>query len=351
MSTNLAAYAELKANVEALTAEVSRLKAAQPNLAHFASEIGKHLVKFETDVTSNFTDKFAGRLFGAIDAWTSRLEQVEETQAKLEKVLNEYATTYDSMLTTHRTAISRMLKTHESSIQTSLNDNEQKFSEPQKKISELAQLLKSYNSAAVDLYNSSLLLVSENEKTLTKVDAVVDKFNEVSTGTLEQIAETAQESIKQTTAAAQRQVEKVVEDTQRHVEGTRKRYLKVLGSLDNRILEHPMIFIMSMSFVLAAVVGVMGVYAGKWSVERHAQQMVDEAIASAMQTVEAKVQQISEQTKSLDMTFQDAQMWDALTDHMSYEQKMAYIKQAQQQAQQQGRKLNLPKAMQEQARK
>src|SRR5437763_4893592 len=110
MSANLSAYAELKTGLEAVIADVAKLKATQPNLEYFAQQIGGHFVKFEADVTSNFTDKFAGNLFRATDAWNTRVANIEEPLGKLEEALDAQVSKYDEMLNVHHARTAKMLK-------------------------------------------------------------------------------------------------------------------------------------------------------------------------------------------------------------------------------------------------
>jgi hypothetical protein len=97
--------------------------------------------------------------------------------------------------------------------------------------------------------------------------------------------------------------------------------------------------------------GFLGVYFGRLGEARHTQQLIDNSVAALTENVEERMKRIDEQIKSLSTTFEDAQYWEALTGNLTYDQKMALIKQAQQQAQQQaqrmGRKLGLPKSMQD----
>jgi hypothetical protein len=174
MSANLSAYAELKTGLDAVIADVAKLKATQPNLEYFAQQIGGHFVKFEADVTSNFTDKFAGNLFRATDAWNTRVADIEETLATLEKMIEASAAKYDDMLGAHHARTAKMLKAQEKFIADTIAGYEQKLAEQRAKINELLKILSSYDKQFVDLYNSSLHLIKSNETTLSKVDAVVD---------------------------------------------------------------------------------------------------------------------------------------------------------------------------------
>jgi hypothetical protein len=53
-----------------------------------------------------------------------------------------------------------------------------------------------------------IALVASNDKTLAKVDAVVERIDKVSSGTLMDITTTAQQTIEQTRTAAQREINK-----------------------------------------------------------------------------------------------------------------------------------------------
>jgi chromosome segregation ATPase len=182
MSANLTVVADIKAEVAALSAVVRELKATQPNLTHFAGEIGTHLIKFETGVTRSFTDQFAGNFFRATEATTPRVVNLEETQAKLETALSKHVKTYDEMLETHRKKVAKMLETHEKSISALLASNDKKLTDQQTTINRLLKELTSYDKHFVDLHNSALSLVESNNETTAQVDTAVNKYNEISTG-------------------------------------------------------------------------------------------------------------------------------------------------------------------------
>jgi vacuolar-type H+-ATPase subunit I/STV1 len=352
MSANLTVVADIKAEVAALSAAVRELKATQPNMAHFASEIGTHLIKFETGVTRSFTDQFAGNFFRATEAMTARVVNLEETQAKIETALSKHVKTYDEMLETHHKKVAKMLENHEKSISGLLASNDKKLTEQQAAVSQVLKILAAYDKQFVTLYNGSVSLVESNEQTVAKIDAAVEKFDQISTGHLEEVAKKAEETIRLTSATAKREMTELSDETQTQIEGTRKHYLKTLSGLDNKVLEHPILFVLGMILVVAVAFGCLGVWAGRIGEARHTQQLINNAVDSAMQKVEERMQRIDEQTKTLGLTFEEAQYWETLTANMNYDQKMAYIKAAQEEAQRHGRKLDLPKAMQqEKARK
>lgn len=346
MSANLTAIADLQADITALSAEIGELRATQPNLASFANEIGTHLIKFETGVTRSFTDQFAGNFFRATEAMTTRVVNLEEKQTRLEEMLGDHVKKYDEMLEAREKRVAKLLEDHEKSIKKLLASNDRKLTEQQAAVSHVLEVIASYDEQFVNLYNGSLSLMKSNEQTIVKVGAAVEKFHQISTGHLEEVAKKAEETITRTIATGEREMKKLSAETRMQIEGTRKHYLKVLSGFDNRVLEHPLLFVSGMMLAVAVAFGVVGVYAGRWGEARHTQQMIDNAVDSAMQKVEERMQRIDEQAKTLGLTFEEAQYWEALTSNMNYDQKMAYIKQAQAEAQRQGRKLGLPKSMQ-----
>jgi hypothetical protein len=347
MSTNLTALADLQADLAALSAEVQELRATQPNLAHFADELGAHLVRFEASVTSTFTDKFAGNLFRATEAWTGRLMNVEDTQTRLEGKLDDHLTKYVEMIEAHRKKVAKMLEGHEKSVKALLDGNGEQLAAQQAVINRLHTYLAGFDKHFVDLHNSAVALADSSEQTIDRVDAAVEKFEAISTGTLEEVAKRAKETISLASSTAKLEMEKIVADNKMHTEATRKHYRRVLSGFDNKFAEHPLLVMSCFVFIIALASGLIGVWAGRIGQAQHTQKLVDDAVDSAAQKVEERMQRIEEQTKSLSTTFEYAQYWEALTDNMSYDQKMAYIKLAQQQAQRQGRKLGLPKSMQE----
>jgi vacuolar-type H+-ATPase subunit H len=223
--------ADLQADVAALASEIAQLKATQPNLSHFAGEIGTHLVKFETDVTRNFTDKFAGNFFRATDGITTRVVNLEETQARLEKMFGAHVKQYDEMLEAHRQKVAKMLEEHETSMQNLLAGNDQKLTAQQATVSHVLKVVAGYDKQFVNLYNGSLSLVEANEQTVAKVEAAAARFDRISTGSLEEVAKKAAETITLTSAIAEREMEKLSAETRMQIEGTRKHYLKVLRGL------------------------------------------------------------------------------------------------------------------------
>jgi hypothetical protein len=73
--------------------------------------------------------------------------------------------------------------------------------------------------------------------------------------------------------------------------------------------------------------------------------MINESVAKAQDTinqrVDEKIDTLKEISDRLNTMVEDAQYWDVLTANMTYDQKMAYIKLAQAEAQRQGRTLRV----------
>ncbi len=334
MSSNMQHLADLRADVAALTSEVGQLKATQPNLDRFAGEIGAHLVRFETDVTRNFTDKFAGSFFRATEAMTVRVVNLEDRQAKLEELLNGSIKKYDEMLAEHRQEIAKLHKAHVGAIQKLLDDNGEQLKKQQGTVARLVKIMQSYDAQFVTLMNACGDLQQSSLQLVTKVDAAVGRFDQISTGTLKEVATEAQLSIKQ-----------LHDDAQRNIVRTRTRFNKVMCGFDSKLSEFPVLLLLTFVAMLSFSFGLLGQIGGRLIVKHNAQEMINESVAKAGETinqrVDEKIDTLKEISERMDRMVDDAQYWDMLTAHMSYDQKMAYIKLAQEQAKRQGRTLRV----------
>lgn len=300
-------------------------------------------------------EDFAGKLASLINPYLERVVErctdIEQRQTALEEKLGEHVTKYGQTLEAHRASITAMLETYEDGIGDLLASNDEKLAEQRENAAKVLKALAGYDKQLVDLYNGCLRLLKSNDTTMDKVKDAVVKFDDITAGPLEEVARVAEETITEASTKAKAEMETVATETRMQIEATRKRYLRTLGSFDNRFLEHPILFMLVIVFMVAVGSGFVGVYLGRLGEARHTQQLVDTAVGSVAQKMEERMQRIDEQTKSLNDTFEQAQYWEALTNNMNYEQKMAYIKLAQQQAQKMGRKLELPKSMQGQSKK
>lgn len=176
--------AELQADLAALASAVAQLKATQLNLERFASEIGAHLIRFETDVSHNFIDKFAGKFFRATTSITDRVVNLEERQVKLEQMLNNSAETYRKMLAEHRQEIAGLHNEHVSAIQRMLDNNGEQLKQQQGTVAHLVSIMQTYDGQFVALINACGDLQESTSKIVAKADGAVQRFDRISTGTL-----------------------------------------------------------------------------------------------------------------------------------------------------------------------
>jgi len=334
MSSNMHHLSDLRADVAAVIAGVAELKATQPNLDRFAGEIGAHLVRFEADVTRNFTDKFAGSFFRATEAITARVVNLEERQFKLEELLDGSIKKYDEMLAGHRQEIAKLHKAHVGAIQKLLDDNGERLKEQQGTVARLVKIMQTYDAQFVTLINACGDLQESSLQLVGKVDAAVGRFDQISTGTLKEVATDAQLAIKQ-----------LYDDAQRHIVTTRKRFNKVMSGFDDKLSQHPIFLLVTIVAMLSFSFGLLGNVGGRLIVKHNAQEMINESVAKAQETinqrVDEKLDSLKEISERMNRMVDDAQYWDALTANMSYDQKMAYIKLAQEQAKRQGRTLRV----------
>jgi ElaB/YqjD/DUF883 family membrane-anchored ribosome-binding protein len=325
---------DLRADVAAVMSDVAHLKATQPNLDRFAGEIGAHLIRFEGEVTRNFADKFAGRLFSATEAMTTRVVNLEERQIKLEELLDGSIREYDEMLAGHRQEITKLHKAHVGAVQKLLDDNGEKLKEQQGTVVHLLKIMQSYDAQFVTLINACQELQQSSLKLVAKADAAVGRFDQISTGTLKEVAADAQLAIKQ-----------LYDDAERHIVTTRKRFNKVMGGFDDKLSRHPVLITVMIVAMLGFFFGLLGNVAGRRLVKDNAQEMVSESVARAQETinqrVDEKIDTLKEVSDRINTMVVDAQYWDVLTANMSHDQKMAYVKLAQEQAKRQGRTLKV----------
>lgn len=344
MSANMQHLADLQADVAALTSEIGQLKATQPNLDRFAGEIGAHLVRFETDVTRNFTDKFAGSFFRATEAMTARVVNLEDRQLKLEELLSDSVHEYDGMLTAHRQEIAKLHRAHLAAVQKLLDDNGKKLEEQQGTVARLVKIMQGYDAQFVTLINACGDLQQSSLQLMTKVDAAVGRFDQISTGTLKEVATEAQLAIKQ-----------IHDDAQRNIVRTRTRFNKIMCGFDSKLSEYPVLLLILLIAVIAFTFGLFGNVAGRRLVKDNAQEMINESVAKAQETVNQRVDEkldtLKEISEKMNRMVDDAQYWDMLTANMDYDQKMAYIKLAQEQAKRQGRTLRVSNGGRQEPRK
>ena len=334
MSANMQHLADLQADVAALTSEVGQLKATQPNLDRFAGEIGAHLVRFETDVTRNFTDKFAGSFFRATEAMTARVVNLEDRQLKLEELLSDSIHEYDGMLAGHRQEIVKLHRAHLAAVQKLLDENGKKLEDQQATVAHLVKIMQTYDAQFVTLINACGDLQESSLQLNTKMDAAVGRFDQISTGTLKEVATDAQLAIKQ-----------LYEDAQRHIVTTRKRFNKVMSGFDDKLSQHPVFILVTIVAILSFSFGLLGQVGGRLIVKHDSQAMINESVAKAQETINQRVDEkldaLKDISERMDRMVDDAQYWDMLTANMNYDQKMAYIKLAQEQAKRQGRTLRV----------
>ena len=334
MSNNMQYLADFRADLSGVISDVAQLKATQPNLDRFAKEIGEHLVRFEADVTRNFTDRFAGSFFRATEALTARVINLEERQIKLEELLDGSIKKYDEMLAGHRQEIAKLHKLHVAAIQKLLDDNGKKLQEQQGTVARLVEVVQSYEEQFVTLINGYQELQRSSLQLVAKVNAAVGRFDQISTGTLKEVATEAQLAIKQ-----------LHDDAYRHIATTRKRFNKVMSGFDDKLSQHPVFLLVTFMTLFSFSFGLLGQVGGRLIVKHNAQEMINESVAKAQDTinqrVDEKIDTLKEISDRLNTMVEDAQYWDVLTANMTYDQKMAYIKLAQAEAQRQGRTLRV----------
>jgi uncharacterized protein YunC (DUF1805 family) len=348
MSSNMQQFSDMKAELAELASEFAQFKATQPNLEQFAGRIGEHLVRFEAEVSHNFIDKFAGNFFRATTSITERVVNLEERQVRLEETLRNSEETYRKMLADHRREVAELHRAHLAAVKKLIDENGEQLKKQQATVARLLKSMQGYDEQFVTLINACGDLQQATEQStqqiVAKVDAAVQRFDQISTGTLKEVATQAQLSIKQ-----------IHDDAQRNIVKTRTRFNKIMCGFDSKLSEHPVLLLVLLVAMFSFTFGLVGNVGGRWLVKENAQQMIDESVAGAQdiinQRVDEKIDTLKEISDRLNTMVDDAQYWDALTANMTYEQKLAYIQAAQEQAKRQGRTLRVSNGGRQEPRK
>lgn len=194
------------------------------------------------------------------------------------------------------------------------------------------EVAEDFDQHFVRLHNGHLALLQSSEQTVAKAEAAVERFEQISTGTLNEVATEAQLSIK-----------RLSRDAETHIVTTRRRFIKVMSGFDDKVSQFPVMALIMIIATISFGFGLLGNVAGRKIVKENAQEMISESVIKAEeainQRIDPKIEALEKLERSIGVTFDDAQMWDALTANMSYEEKLAYIKKAQAETQRRGQTL------------
>lgn len=86
---------------------------------------------------------------------------------------------------------------------------------------------------------------------------------------------------------------------------------------------------LTVTAVLSFVAMIGGLLVGKWTVIENANEITTKATQEMVNRVRPAIEQLNEQARALNVKVEGAQLWNELTEGMSFEQKPVYIKQAQ----------------------
>lgn len=337
MVSELQVLADIKAELADLSAGMSALSAtpsaAPPsNAKELADAIDAHLRRGIQSLQEDFSGKFAGLISPFLKDTRGEVEKLAADQIALEGRLTQHRRQYGEMLEEHRKEVSKLHTTHVNAIKKLLADNAKTLDEQTAVVSNLFKVVKGFEQHFVNLHNDHLALFQSSEQTIAKADAAVKRFDQISTGALKEVATEAQQAIK-----------RLSRDAETHIVQTRRRFIKVMSGFDEKFAEFPVLALVMIIAVISFGFGLSGNIAGRKLVKDNAQEMISESVATAQeainQRIDPKIEELGKLERTLGMTFDDAQMWDALTAHMSYEEKLAYIKKAQAEIQRQGQTL------------
>lgn len=337
MNSELQLLADIKAELADLNARMNALSATpsaapQPNAKELADAIDAHLRRGIQSLQEDFSGKFAGLISPFLKDTRAEVEKLAAEQIALEGRLAQHRQQYGEMLAEHRTEVSKLYSAHVNSIKKLLAGNAKTLDEQTAVVTKILEVAAASDQHFVDLHNGHLALLKSSEKTIAKADVTVERFEQISTGALKKVAAEAQLSIRQ-----------LRDDAENHIVKTRTKFNRVMIGYDSKLSDHPTFLLLMVIAGLSFFFGLFGNVAGRRIIKDNAQEMISESVAKAEeainQRIDPKIEALEKLERSLGMTFDDAQMWDALTANMSYDEKLAYIKKAQAEIQRRGQTL------------
>jgi hypothetical protein len=350
MSFDLQTFADVQAELADLSAAIRALSASQPKAKELADAIDAHLRRGINGMKEDFVGKFAGLIEPFLKSTKADVEKLGGEQTALEDKFTNYLTRVTAALDKQKKEVDKILAADAVELKKLLDDNMKKIRGEMAVVGRLVESLGVYDGHFVDLHNSALGLIQSSEETAAKIAAAVGRLDQVTGGALESTAGHAQLTIQQTAAAAERDIKKVSATAQQEMEAARQKFGMVISGPASAMYNHPFLFMTFAIIVMMIASSIVSFGFAWWAVGRNTRQMIDEAVVSATQKVEERLMRIDEQTKALDATFQNALYWESLTQYMTNEQKQAFIKQAKDAMERQGRKSSVPKSMTEGAR-
>jgi hypothetical protein len=303
MSFDLQTFSDIQAELADLSAEIRRLSASQPKAKELADAIDAHLQRGVRSLQEDFVGKFAGLIEPFLKSTRSDVEKVASEQTSLEEKFTNYLQQVSLLLEGQKKEIDKILTADAETLKKMLAGNAKKIQAQQATLDGLLELLRRYDKQFVGLHNGAVLLAKSNEELIAKAEAAMQRLDNVSTGSLEEIAATAKKSIEEASITAEQGIRRASDAAWQEIDASRKRYLRVLSSFDNRILEHPVLFVISTFFVLTLISTTVGAFLGRQIVAHNTRQMIDEAVVSSTAKIDEKVAQIEEQTKTLSTTY------------------------------------------------
>ena len=350
MSFDLQTFADIQTELTDLSAAIRALSTSQPKAKELADAIDAHLQRGIRGMQEDFVGKFAGLIEPFLKSTKADVEKLADEQTELEDKFTKYLMRVTAALEKQRKEVDKVLAGDADELKRVLDENMEKIKEEMITVGLLIETLSGYDQHFTDLYNNSLELIESSEKTAAKIDAAIERLDKVTGGALKEAAGQAQQAIVETAAAAERDIKKVSETARQEMEAVRQKFGRVISGPASAMYNHPFSF-MAFAIIMMMIVGsVVGFGFAWWAVGRNTRQMIDEAVVSATQKVEERLTRIDEQTKALDTTFQNAQLWEGAVKYLTAEQKQAFIKQVEAGRGRQGLKPGLPKSMTEGAK-
>lgn len=340
--------AELRRQLAAKQQENERLRGQSVKMERLEQELAqiKELIAgSQQTLRRELVNEWAVTVAPHMKTTNREVQELREQQVELKKSLKEMLADFEQLSQLVGANITKLFTeqvnagwavVHEKNAQAqaalkklhALNDD--KLKKQQDTVSMLLKETSDYNKHFVGLINSSVQLNQQNAQLVIKLDATVAKFDSLTSGTIKEVAERARQSIMETSTTAINEVR-----------AARTKAVHILSGFENRLTAHPFLTTLMLAAGLSLVMLFTGLLAGKQMVIENANDITMKATQEMINRLEPAIRQLNEQAQGLNMKVEQAEMWDVLTERMTYYEKQAFIKQTQEQAKRNGRTLKV----------
>lgn len=324
--------AELRRQLDAKHQESERLRGQAGKMERIErefAEIKELIAGSQQTLQRELINEWAITVAPHMKTTNREVQDLREQQTELKKSLKEMLAEFDAL--THGTA-ANITKLFTEQINASgavvyeKNEqarsvlkklhafNEETLKRQQEAIDSLLEVASTYGNNFAHALNNSAQLNHQSTQLVNKLDTAVVKFDKLTSGTIKEVAESAKQSITETSTTAINEMK-----------NARLKATQVVKGFGNMLTAHPLLTVMGSMVGVCLVSLLVGLMLGKRAVIGNANDITMKATQEMINQLQPSIGQLNEQAQGLNVKVEQAQMWNALTEGMNFEQQQAFI--------------------------